>query len=107
VLGDQPLAARTPLSITDPARLRRELAPVRERGYAENVGESSSDMASVAAPIHGEAGHTTAAISVSGPLSRMGESVRRRYVTAILDTAARISEQLGYRRPQQPRKRSA
>jgi IclR family KDG regulon transcriptional repressor len=101
------LKARTPLSITDPERLRLELAGVRERGYAENVGESTEDMASVAAPIHDDGGHTSAAISVTGPLSRMGESVRRRYVTAILDTASRISEQLGYRRPQQPRKRSA
>jgi DNA-binding IclR family transcriptional regulator len=64
-------------------------------------------MASVAAPIYDDAGHTVAAISVTGPLSRMGEAVRRRYVTAILDTASRISEQLGYRRSLQPRRRSA
>ncbi len=107
LLGDEQLPTRTKRSIADPARLRQELAGVRERGYAENVGESTADMASVAAPIHDDAGQTTAAISVTGPLSRMGESVRRRYVTAILDTATRISEQLGYRRPQAPRKRSA
>jgi IclR family KDG regulon transcriptional repressor len=107
LLAGGQLPVRTPLSISDPARLREELAAVRERGYAENVGESTADMASVAAAINDDGGHTAAAISVTGPLSRMGESVRRRYVTAILDTATRISEQLGYRRPSAPRKRSA
>jgi DNA-binding IclR family transcriptional regulator len=48
-----------------------------------------------------------AAISVAGPLSRMTEPARRRYATVIMDTAARISEQLGYSRPHQARTRSA
>ncbi|HKF79155.1 MAG TPA: IclR family transcriptional regulator [Candidatus Dormibacteraeota bacterium] len=107
MLRDAPLPARTPNSITDPARLRLELAAVRERGFAENVAESATDTASVAAPIHDDGGRAIAAISVAGPLSRMGEPTRRRYATIVLDTAARISEQLGYRRSHPQRRQSA
>jgi len=106
-LSDVRLAGRTPHSITDVEALRAELAAVRERGYAENVRESAPDTASVAAPIHDDGGRVIAAISVAGPLARMNEATRRRYATAALDTASRISEQLGYRRSQQPRTRSA
>lgn len=107
VLGDRPLQARTEYTITDPARLRLELAVVRERGYAEQVHETTVDMTSVAAPIHDDSGGVIAAISVAGPLPRMGDAVRRRYAMATLDTAGRISEQLGYRRSAQPSRRSA
>lgn len=103
----QRLPKRTAFSITDPDRLRQELAVVRERGYAENISESTTSMASVAAPIHDHASRTIAAISVAGPLTRMGEAARRRYATVILDTAARISEQLGYSRAHPARTRTA
>ncbi len=107
LLGDGPLPARTPRSITDPTRLRQELARVRERGYAENVEESDLGMASVAAPIHDDAGRVIAAISVAAPLSSMEEAARRRCATAAMDIANRISEQLGYSRWQHARQRSA
>src|SRR5215831_5796817 len=107
LLGEGRLQARTPHSITDPDRLRAELATVRERGYAENIRESAPDTASVAAPIFDDGKRAVAALSVAGPLTRMGEAARRRYANAALDIACRISEQLGYRRSQQPRARSA
>jgi IclR family transcriptional regulator, KDG regulon repressor len=101
------LAARTQYSITQPSALRAELAAIRERGYAENVRESALDTASVAAPIQDDTCRTIAAISVAGPVARMNDATRRRYATAALDTASRISEQLGYRRSQGMRTRSA
>lgn len=107
VLEGGPLPAKTPDTITDPARLRLDLAAVRERGYAENVGESAPDVAAVAAPIRDHSGDVVAAISVAGPLARMGDAARRRVATAIIDTTGRISERLGYSRTQPPRRRSA
>lgn len=106
VLCDAQLQRKTANTITDPGRLRGELAATRERGYAENVGESNPNTASVAAPIRDDTGRVIAAISVAGPVSRMGPAARRRYATVVLDTASRISEQLGYR-SQQPRRRTA
>jgi DNA-binding IclR family transcriptional regulator len=107
LLEDVRLHGRTAQSITDPDRLRAELAIVRERGFAENISESTNSMASVAAPIYDHSSRVIAAISVAGPISRMGDAARRRYATLIVDTAGRISEQLGYCRPHQARTRSA
>lgn len=107
LLRDARLPSRTRCSITEPARLRSELAAVRVRGYAENVGESNPDTASVGAPIRDETGRVVAAISVAGPLSRMSETARGRVATVTLDTAGRISRELGYRPSPQPRTRSA
>lgn len=107
LLGGGPLQQRTARSISEVERLRTDLATVRERGYAENVGESATDTASVAAPIHDDAGRVIAAISVAGPLPKMSEATRRRYATVVLGTAARISEQLGYRRSYLPPRRTA
>src|SRR5262249_19449415 len=84
LLGDVRLRGRTAHSIPDAGRLREELALVRERGYAENISESTTSMASVAAPIHDHSGRAIAAISVAGPISRMGEAARLRYSRVIM-----------------------
>ncbi|MGH2874990.1 MAG: IclR family transcriptional regulator, partial [Solirubrobacteraceae bacterium] len=49
----QPLGAFTARTITDPAALEAELASVRERGWAQAVGEREPDLAAVAAPVLG------------------------------------------------------
>ncbi len=67
------LEAFTPRTITSPGRLERELAAVRELGYATNVGELEEGLHAVAAPVFDAAGACRAAISVSGPSYRMPE----------------------------------
>jgi IclR family transcriptional regulator, KDG regulon repressor len=96
-VGSTELPALTPHTITDPARLRQELAAVRERGYAENREESRISLSSVAAPIRGETGAVIAAVSVVAVSDRLSGESRRRYTAATLDTAAEISDRLGYR----------
>jgi DNA-binding IclR family transcriptional regulator len=48
-----PLSGFTPLTITDPAALRRVLADVRRTGYAVSDRQVTMDAVSVAAPVHG------------------------------------------------------
>lgn len=96
-LGWTELPALTPHTITDPARLREELARVRERGYAENREESRLALCSVAAPIRGAASTVVAAVSVVAAADRLSGETGRRYTAATLDTAAQISDRLGYR----------
>ncbi|MFI9766798.1 IclR family transcriptional regulator [Streptomyces sp. NPDC052415] len=62
-----PLASFTPYTITDPARLRRELAEVRRTGVAVSSRQVTDDAVSVAAPIRGTGGAVVAAVSVVVP----------------------------------------
>lgn len=64
---DGPLAAFTPYTITDPSRLRRELAEVRHAGVAVSSRQVTDDALSVAAPVHGHNGTVVAAVSVVVP----------------------------------------
>ena len=65
------LTGGTHLAVTTRTALERELAEVRERGYAVNDSESEPDLVAISAPVYDRAGMTLGAISVSGPASRM------------------------------------
>ena len=62
-----PLAAYTPYTITDPARLRRALAEVRRTGSAVSSRQVTDDALSVAAAVRGRDGTVAAAVSVVVP----------------------------------------
>lgn len=64
---ERPLAAFTPYTVTDPARLRRELAEVRHSGVAVSSRQVTDDALSVAAPVRGAGGSVVAAVSVVVP----------------------------------------
>lgn len=50
--------------------LKRELARVRERGYARNLGESEEGLAAIAVPIRRPSGRPVACLTLTGPLTR-------------------------------------
>ncbi|HXN21612.1 MAG TPA: IclR family transcriptional regulator [Candidatus Dormibacteraeota bacterium] len=52
-------------------KLKKELAAVRLRGYALDRGENEPGVACIGAPVFNGTGATIAAVSVSGPMSRM------------------------------------
>jgi DNA-binding IclR family transcriptional regulator len=67
------LTRETRHTVVDPARLRRELADVRRRGYARTVEEMSLGAASVAVPVtvpHGDASLVVGALGVVVPSHR-------------------------------------
>ena len=61
------LTAATPTT----ERLRRQLATVRRLGSAASAGERQAGVGSVSAPVYGSRGETIAAVSISGPTSRI------------------------------------
>ncbi|MYS94470.1 MULTISPECIES: IclR family transcriptional regulator [Streptomyces] len=61
------LASFTPYTITDPARLRRELAEVRRTGVAVSDRQVTEDALSVAAPVRTADGSVGAAVSIVVP----------------------------------------
>jgi DNA-binding IclR family transcriptional regulator len=93
-----PLPKLGPRTVTTVKQLRKELAEVRERGFAASSEERMEGAGSVAAPVLGADGRPAAVISVCGPVERFrdeAEEAARRLVAA---TGA-LSEQLGYRGP--------
>jgi IclR family transcriptional regulator, acetate operon repressor len=68
------LAARTDRTITSRAALATELAGVRRRGYAVTVEELEPGLVAVAAPVFTGSGAVVAALSVSGPATRLTAS---------------------------------
>jgi DNA-binding IclR family transcriptional regulator len=66
-----PLEAFTERTITSLRTLRRELAGVRERGWAAALGELEEGLHAVAVPVLDPSGRCEGALSVSGPAYRM------------------------------------
>lgn len=69
----------------------RELALVRRRGWAASVAEREAGVASVSAPVRDATGAVVAAVSVSGPLNRLGRSPGLRHAADVLAAAAALS----------------
>ncbi|GAA1639305.1 IclR family transcriptional regulator [Actinoplanes couchii] len=96
-LERHPLKAMTDRTIIDPAKLRKDLAGIRRRGYATSLGERQPGAASVAAPIFDHDARVVAVISLAGPALRFRPEATPTATTDLLESAARISAQLGYR----------
>jgi IclR family transcriptional regulator, KDG regulon repressor len=86
---------RTHATLTTPATLLTELQTIRERGYSLDNEEMEEGVICVAAPIFDRAGQITAALSVSGPASRMLKDVDV-IVEPVCQSATEISQALGY-----------
>lgn len=95
VVARHGLPARTPATITDPARFFTELDEVASRGYAVDNGEEEEGVRCVAVPVvttsaAGEA-EVTAGLSVSGPVARIEQRERDRLVADMLAISADLS----------------
>ena len=88
----------TPHTIVDPSALRRELALVRERGYASTMDEHEIGLAAIGAPIRTLDGHVIAAVTASGPTFRINEDTLPDLAKHVLAAAAEISQRHGYPR---------
>src|SRR6266566_1174646 len=86
----------TPRTIPNLPRFRKELARVLQQGYAIDDQETDMGARCVAAPILDESGSVTAAISVSGPVTRIGRDRIQAYAIAIKRAARAISAHLGH-----------
>lgn len=72
-----------------------ELATIRRLRWAWSAGERQAGVGSVSAPVFAPHGALTAAISVSGPVSRIGRISARQYATAVVAAAGGIERALG------------
>jgi DNA-binding IclR family transcriptional regulator len=72
----------------------RTLAEVRRRGWAQSVAERESGVASVSAPVRDASGAVIAAVSVSGPVERIGRRPGIRWAADLLAAAEALHNRL-------------
>jgi DNA-binding IclR family transcriptional regulator len=68
----------------------RTLLDVRRRGWAHSVAEREPGVASLSAPVRDGSGGVLGAVSISGPVERLGRRPGPELVGAVLDAAAAI-----------------
>lgn len=85
----------TPNTVTSVEALERELAQVRERGYAMSLEELEEGLNALAAPVRSFRGEVVAAVSASGPAYRFSEERMREVAPILVEGAAEISRRLG------------
>jgi IclR family acetate operon transcriptional repressor len=96
ILLAAPLEQRTERSITDPQRMRSQLAEITTRGYAQTVEELEQGLNAVAAPVRRADGQVAGAVSVAGPAFRMRPGELPRIARLAMDAAAAISRRMGH-----------
>jgi DNA-binding IclR family transcriptional regulator len=69
----------------------RTLLEVRRRGWAHSVAEREPGVASLSAPVRDPGGAVLGAVSISGPVERLGRRPSPEVVGAVLDAAAAIA----------------
>lgn len=90
----------TDATIQSVDELMVELDEIKQRGYAFDLGEHELEVRCVAAPIFDINGRAVAAISISGPSSRLDPLERNQeIIDKTVRTARMISAKLGYRVP--------
>jgi len=89
----------TPRTVTDAKVLARDLIKVREQGYAVSFGELEDHLVAIGIPIRSRNGDAVAAVSLSGPDTRLTPEKLPALVRLGLETCAKISARLGYHGP--------
>ena len=108
LLDDRPedvealLRRRRPSTVVpaDPPDVEQMLASVEEcrvRGYATSFGETVAGVNTIAAAVRGRDGRVVAAMSLTGPATRLDEAVLPRWAPLLLETAGTVSARLGHR----------
>jgi IclR family transcriptional regulator, acetate operon repressor len=90
---ERDLEALTERTITDRARLAREVLSVRQRGYGTVFGERELDVNAIAAPVFDRAGALAAILGLQGPANRLEDPTL--LLAELRDGAATLTRALG------------
>jgi len=80
--------------LPDATFTERSLLDVRRRGWAQSVAEREAGVASVSAPVRDPGGQVVAAVSVSGPVDRIGRRPGVRWAADLLAAAEALQHRL-------------
>lgn len=106
-LGEQPLPQFTDRTVTDPIVLMRELAIVRDRGFAVDNQEYTMGLRCIAVPIHDHQGQAVAAVSTSIPMMRITTDQLALALRLLAEGSLEIARRLGAARDHQQLRRLA
>jgi DNA-binding IclR family transcriptional regulator len=93
---ERDLKALTDRTITDRARLAREVLSVRQSGYGTVFGERELDVNAIAAPVFDRAGALAAILGLQGPANRLEDPTR--LLVELREGAATLTRALGAER---------
>jgi DNA-binding IclR family transcriptional regulator len=97
VVEGRPLPQRTAATIVDPLKFFEHIRTVAGQGFALDIEECGVGLSCVGAPIYDRSGLVVAALSISGPSSRLGvDHLMRHVVPRVSAAAASLSSDLGY-----------
>lgn len=71
IIAEVGLPGYTDKTITDPGQFQLELEMIRQQGFAIDNGEQEEGVRCLAVPVYGSKGKVVAAMSISGPSSRL------------------------------------
>lgn len=91
----KPLTAQTIIRTRD---LREELKKILKNGYAIDNRELDDNIRCLSSPIRDESGRVVAALSFSGPTSRVKMVRLKTFIKTVKDISAEISLKLGYKK---------
>jgi DNA-binding IclR family transcriptional regulator len=92
-----PLERYTPRTVVKLPQVRQTLSEIRGRGYSVNDGEWLEGVCGVSAPLHDATRLGVAAVGITALKERVNRQRLKEFTTQIIDVAARISRELGYR----------
>jgi DNA-binding IclR family transcriptional regulator len=90
-VGEEKWPAITSNTLTDLEALRKEMERIRREGVSISRGENIEGITAIAAPIREGEGPVVAGISVSGPSSRLNDSLKT-LIDLVKGTAETISK---------------
>ncbi|HTP18573.1 MAG TPA: IclR family transcriptional regulator [Solirubrobacteraceae bacterium] len=96
-LSNGALRSYTTATATNPSAFQLELEETARRGWAADVGELLTGVASIAAPIEDRRRVTVGAIGISGPVERLcgNGAPRAELVDHVMEAARAVSRELG------------
>jgi IclR family acetate operon transcriptional repressor len=95
LVGDGPLGAFTPHTITDPTELEAELERIRAQGFAVDNEEYDEGLRCIGAPIYDHSGRAVAALGIGGPVTRITPERVDELAELVMAAARGLSRRLG------------
>lgn len=98
ILENMELVKYTNNTIINKDTLIEELKRIRIQGYGEDIEEMELGLHCIGTPILNQYGSPFAAISISGPVSRMNKEICKEMGATLVEFANQISKKIGYLR---------